>query len=218
MFQESCCGDPFLGSEVDRWLLRFLSSLKLYGSQNRVFLSFFFLENLFSLSVVDLHSCVNYFCCTVKWFSVIYICAVAQLCLTLSMGILQARILAWVAIPFPRGSSQPRDCTQVSTLQVDSLLSEPPDGKKNTLKWYTHTHIYTYILKVFFLHAKRHSFNLKLTLIVLNIMKGNKIPHFKLTSLKGQNLRGILRKIHLTFLPLLIMHDEIFRWSWWWLR
>ena len=24
-------------------------------------------------------------------------------------GILQARILAWVAIPFPRGSSQPRD-------------------------------------------------------------------------------------------------------------
>ena len=29
-------------------------------------------------------------------------------------GILQARILEWVAIPFPRGSSQPRDRTQVS--------------------------------------------------------------------------------------------------------
>ena len=28
--------------------------------------------------------------------------------------ILQARILEWVAIPFPRGSSQPRDQTQVS--------------------------------------------------------------------------------------------------------
>ena len=27
----------------------------------------------------------------------------------LSMGILQARILEWVAIPFSRGSSQPRD-------------------------------------------------------------------------------------------------------------
>ena len=29
-------------------------------------------------------------------------------------GILQARILEWVAFPFSRGSSQPRDCTQVS--------------------------------------------------------------------------------------------------------
>ena len=29
-------------------------------------------------------------------------------------GILQARILKWVAVPFPRGSSQPRDRTQVS--------------------------------------------------------------------------------------------------------
>ena len=29
-------------------------------------------------------------------------------------GILQARILEWVAFPFSRGSSQPRDKTQVS--------------------------------------------------------------------------------------------------------
>ena len=46
---------------------------------------------------------------------------VVQSCLTLcdSMnytvhGILQARILEWVAFPFSRGSSQPRDQTQVS--------------------------------------------------------------------------------------------------------
>ena len=46
---------------------------------------------------------------------------VAQLCLTLCdpmdytvHGVLQARILEWVAIPFSRGSSQPRDRTQVS--------------------------------------------------------------------------------------------------------
>ena len=32
----------------------------------------------------------------------------------LSMGILQARILEWVAMPSSRGSSQPRDQTQVS--------------------------------------------------------------------------------------------------------
>jgi len=31
----------------------------------------------------------------------------------LSMGILQARILAWVAMPSSRGSFQPRDGTQV---------------------------------------------------------------------------------------------------------
>ena len=31
-------------------------------------------------------------------------------------GILQARILEWVAVPFSRGSSQPRDQTQVSQI------------------------------------------------------------------------------------------------------
>ena len=34
----------------------------------------------------------------------------------LSMGILQARILEWVAMPSSRGSSQPRDQTQVSRI------------------------------------------------------------------------------------------------------
>ena len=48
---------------------------------------------------------------------------VAQSCLTLCdpmddtvHGILQARILEWVAFPFSRGSSQPRDRTQVSRI------------------------------------------------------------------------------------------------------
>ena len=31
-------------------------------------------------------------------------------------GILQARILEWVAFPFSRGSSQPRDQTQISRI------------------------------------------------------------------------------------------------------
>ena len=31
-------------------------------------------------------------------------------------GILQARILEWIAIPFSRGSAQPRDLTQVSSI------------------------------------------------------------------------------------------------------
>ena len=41
-------------------------------------------------------------------------------------GILQARLVEWVAIPFSRGSSWPRDWTWVSALQADSLLSELP--------------------------------------------------------------------------------------------
>ena len=41
-------------------------------------------------------------------------------------GILQARTLEWIAIPFSRGSSQPRDWTWVSCMQAESLPSEPP--------------------------------------------------------------------------------------------
>ena len=41
-------------------------------------------------------------------------------------GTLQARILECVAIPFSRGSSQPRNRIQVSTLQVDSSPAELP--------------------------------------------------------------------------------------------
>ena len=41
-------------------------------------------------------------------------------------GILQARILEWVAIPFFCGSFWPRDWTRSPALQVDSLPSELP--------------------------------------------------------------------------------------------
>ena len=43
-------------------------------------------------------------------------------------GILQARILEWVAFPFSRESSQPRD----QTLQEDSLPAEPQGKPRNT--------------------------------------------------------------------------------------
>ena len=46
--------------------------------------------------------------------------------------ILQTRTLEWVAFPFSRGSSQPRDQTQVSALQADSLPAEPPGEPENT--------------------------------------------------------------------------------------
>ena len=68
---------------------------------------------------------------------------VAQSCLTLCDplncslpsssvdGILQARILEWVAVPFSRGFSQPRDETQVSCIAGRFLPTEPPGKAKN---------------------------------------------------------------------------------------
>ena len=40
-------------------------------------------------------------------------------------GILQARILKWVAFPFSRGSFQPRDWTQVSHIAGGFFTAEP---------------------------------------------------------------------------------------------
>ena len=67
-------------------------------------------------------------------------CLVAQLCMTLvtlwtvallaplSMGILQARILEWVAIPSPRGSSRPGDGTPVSHNSLWSIFLQTMMG------------------------------------------------------------------------------------------
>ena len=72
---------------------------------------------------------------------IICVCLVAQSCPTLSNpidcnppgssvhGILQARILEWVAIPFSRGSSQPR--TELRS-PADSLPAEPQGKPKDT--------------------------------------------------------------------------------------
>ena len=49
----------------------------------------------------------------------------------LSMGILHARILEWVAVPSSRGSSNPRDRSLSPELQADSLPSESPGKPHN---------------------------------------------------------------------------------------
>ena len=71
----------------------------------------------------------------VRWSSEKVEVKVAQSCLTLCdpmecivHGILQARILEWVAGPFSRGSSQPRDRTQVSCLAGRFFSTEPSEG------------------------------------------------------------------------------------------
>ena len=47
-------------------------------------------------------------------------------------GVLQARILEWVAFPFSRGSSQPRDWTQVSRIAGRFFTSWVTVKPKNT--------------------------------------------------------------------------------------
>ena len=66
------------------------------------------------------------------------VCLVTHLCPTLCNpmdysplgscvhGILQTRLLVWVAIPISRGSSPPRDWPGSPALQADSLPSDPP--------------------------------------------------------------------------------------------
>ena len=50
-------------------------------------------------------------------------------------GILQAGILAWVAILFSRGSSRPRDWTWVSHIADLSLPCEPPEKPYISVFW-----------------------------------------------------------------------------------
>ena len=49
-------------------------------------------------------------------------------------GILQAWILEWEAIPFSRGSSQPRDRTQYPALQADSLPADQGNPAAKSLQ------------------------------------------------------------------------------------
>ena len=91
---------------------------------------------------------LRYYNCVCVFMEQWMIVLVIQLCPTLCNpmdcsplvssvhGILQARILKWVVIPFSRASSNP-ETEPWSTLQVDSLPSEPP-GKP--LKYESESH------------------------------------------------------------------------------
>jgi len=58
-------------------------------------------------------------------------------------GILQARIIEWIAISFSKGSFRPRDQTRSPTLQADYAPSEPP-GSPDWLRMLSfHLYLYT---------------------------------------------------------------------------
>ena len=87
-------------------------------------------------------------CSRVSWMGAGTMCLVTQLCPTLCdpmdcsppgssvHGILQARILEWVAISFSRGSSPPRDQTQVSCVSCieGGFFTTEPLGKQQSIK------------------------------------------------------------------------------------
>ena len=102
-----------------------------------------FTINLISfISTQDIH---YVFFCQMSLFSLFFcVCLVAQSCPTLcdtwtvacpapwSMGILQARVLEWVAICSFRGPCIPGIEQRSPALQVDSLPSKPPWKPMNT--------------------------------------------------------------------------------------
>ena len=80
---------------------------------------------------VCVHACVHIRVLSCIWLSVTPWTIAHQA--PLFMGIFQARILEWVAMPSSRASSQPRDWTPVSCLlywQVGSLPPRPPGKPK----------------------------------------------------------------------------------------
>ena len=59
-------------------------------------------------------------------------------------GIIQARTLEWVAIPFSRASSQPRDGTQVSCIAGRFFIIRATREALEYGKIYTYTHTHTH--------------------------------------------------------------------------
>ena len=73
--------------------------------------------------------------CVLRHFSCVRLFATPLNCslpVPVSIRILQARILEWIAMHSSRGSSQSKNQTQDSGTEADSLPSEPPRKPKNT--------------------------------------------------------------------------------------
>ena len=99
-------------------------------------------------SIFSMFQIYNVYICTSEWVKI------AQSCLTFCssmdcsppgssvLGILQARILEWVAVPFSRGSSWPWDWTQVSCIA----------GRFFTI-WATREALYMYVYLYMYIYA-----------------------------------------------------------------
>ena len=76
--------------------------------------------------------------CVLSCFSCVQLCAslfTEARQASLSMGILQARILEWVAMPFSKESARPRDWTQVTCIARHWPSKPPGRPPANLLEW-----------------------------------------------------------------------------------
>ena len=108
------------------WVFFFMSGTKM--SSLFAWSCLMFTTVLWGVIILILELRLNHMKCFAQSHLQYMLCLVAQSCPTLCEpvdasppgssvhGILQGRILEWVAIPFSRGSSQPRDWTQVSRI------------------------------------------------------------------------------------------------------
>ena len=112
---------------VFKWVLLFIQQ-----ELTILFFDFFFSLKIDSFAIWENMNYYqfSYLLSGVKWKSLSRV----QLCDPMDCvhGILQARILEWVTFPFSRGSSQPRDRTQVSPIEGGFLPAEPQGKPKNT--------------------------------------------------------------------------------------
>ena len=83
-------------------------------------------------------------------------------------GILQARVLQWVAIPFSKGSSRPKDYTQVSCTASRSLLSEPWEVLYYILKILSYLNHTVILIAAFSILVCLLSLNTKITVSLLS--------------------------------------------------
>ena len=96
-------------------------------------------------------------------------------------GVLEARTLEWVAISFSRGSSPPRDRTQVSGLYADSLSAKPQGKLKNTEvgSWSLLQQIFlTKELKLDLLHCRQILYQLRYNETAFNLLTHERIWRF----------------------------------------
>ena len=194
---------------------------------------YYFARKLFKhWSIVDLQSRVN-FTCIAQWLSYTYTCIyslldffpvcccccfVAKLCLTLCdpmdcsppgssvHGIHQVTLLEWVAIPLSRGSSWPRDQTQVFCITVWAIYT--PSFLLSHKKFCTVSkNVEKQACQCILQHFK-NCFLINLIISVLLrtyvlssfywkqwIMSGNSLwPHFSVLNGSGSSCEGLLNE------------------------
>ena len=125
-----CLFGTSLFFHVQFWLL--LPDLHTNFSRGRFYITSIYTSNHWNMHVLLFHKGLTVFIKKRKWKLKSLDCIAKEgrerkwklLCpvhvfvtpRTIVNGILQARIVEWVAVPFSRGSSQPRDQTQVSRI------------------------------------------------------------------------------------------------------